>query len=159
MPRPSNWKSLAPFPPPATSTFQHQSDLKQLPVPQLASTLAKLKESLKPLAHSSEEYRSVIAKIDEFGKSGGLGESLQQRLEQRRSERDHWLEEWWDDGGYLAYRDSVRKTVFICVQNLKNLTIGHRQCILLLWLLSFTSSSIAITADTSLTFNAPRLKI
>lgn len=108
MPRQSNWKSLAPFPPPATPTFQHQSSLQQLPVPSLSSTLNTLKESLKPLSHSSEEYESAIAKIDEFGKQGGLGEVLQQRLEKRKSERDHWLEEWWDDGAYLSYRDSVR---------------------------------------------------
>jgi Choline/Carnitine o-acyltransferase len=107
MPRLSNWKSLAPFPPLGTPTFQHQPDLPQLPVPSLASTLKNLKESLKPLAHSPEEYRSMVAKIDEFGKPGGLGESLQRRLEQRRSGRDQWLEEWWDDAAYLNYRDSV----------------------------------------------------
>jgi len=104
--RPANWKSLAPAPLPGTQTFAGQTSLSKLPVPELDSTLGKLKESLKPIAWNDGEYAAVLKKIDEFGKD--KGKVLQERLVQRAKEKDHWLEEWWDDGGYLGYRDSVR---------------------------------------------------
>lgn len=105
--RSAHWKSLAPFPPAGTPTFAQQQTLEKLPVPPLDATLDKLKKSLRPLAWSDEEYNSTIKKVDEFGT--GPATELQQRLEARRNEegRDHWLEEWWDDAAYLAYRDSV----------------------------------------------------
>ncbi|KAF5336707.1 hypothetical protein D9758_015079 [Tetrapyrgos nigripes] len=77
-----------------------------LPVPDLELTLDKLKESLRPIAWSDEEYAAVERKIDEFGKDKQQGPMLHKRLVQRAQEKDHWLEEWWDDGGYLGYRDS-----------------------------------------------------
>ncbi|KAF9240718.1 acyltransferase ChoActase/COT/CPT [Melanogaster broomeanus] len=102
--RPPGWKSLAPPIP----NFAHQStSLPALPVPPLPDTLQRLKKSLRPLARSQDEFASTCQKIDEFGKEGGVGWVLQEKLEQRKTERDHWLEEWWDDLGYLAYRDSV----------------------------------------------------
>ncbi|KAF9218968.1 acyltransferase ChoActase/COT/CPT [Gyrodon lividus] len=102
--RPPNWKSLSPPIP----NFAHQStSLPPLPLPQLPTTLQKLKESLRPLSRSTVEFASACQKIDVFGKEGGVGSILQEGLEQRKKERDHWLEEWWDDLGYLAYRDSV----------------------------------------------------
>lgn len=104
--RPTNWKAAAPAPL-AGPTFAAQHTLKKLPVPELPDTLAKLKETLKPIAWSREEYDVVERKIDEF--ASGLGPELQKRLLARAAEpgRDHWLEEWWDDLGYQGYRDSV----------------------------------------------------
>ncbi|KAF9563145.1 acyltransferase ChoActase/COT/CPT [Agrocybe pediades] len=104
-PRPANWKAAAPEPLPGTTTFAAQSTLPRLPVPELQNTLARLKDSLKPIAWTEEEYASVVKKIDDFGKS--KAPELQERLLKRASEKKHWLEEWWDDGGYLGYRDSV----------------------------------------------------
>ena len=102
--RPPNWKAVAPPIP----NFAHQpSTLPPLPVPSLPATLQRLKDSLRPLARSTHEFASVCHKIDDFARPDGPGPILQQLLLQRRSERDHWLEEWWDDLGYLAYRDSV----------------------------------------------------
>lgn len=105
--RPNNWKALAPAPPVGTTSFSGQALLQKLPVPELNSTLSKLKTSLKALAWDEGEYHASERKIDEF--AAGLGPELQRRLEQRREEpgREHWLEEWWDEGAYLAYRDSV----------------------------------------------------
>lgn len=51
----------------------------------------------------------MVKKIDEFGKEGGVGRALQDKLEERQHNTVHWLEEWWDDYSYLAYRDSVRR--------------------------------------------------
>ena len=103
--RPPNWKSLAP---PIPNFAAQQSALPRLPVPPLESTLERLKASLRPLARSDEEYDTVMKKIDEFGREGGVGRALQDKLEERQRNTVHWLEEWWDDYSYLTYRDSVR---------------------------------------------------
>jgi carnitine O-acetyltransferase len=102
--RPSGWKATAPGAPHGTQTYS--SKLPKLPVPDLQETLGRLKQSLKPIAWSDLEYASVEKKIDEFGVS--KGPKLQERLLERAEETPHWLEEWWDDAGYLGYRDSVR---------------------------------------------------
>ncbi|KIY71910.1 acyltransferase ChoActase/COT/CPT [Cylindrobasidium torrendii FP15055 ss-10] len=99
--RPADWKHVAP------GNASTQMKLPKLPVPALPDTLAKLSDSLKPIAWTPEEFAAVQSKIEQFGKPGGIGEVLQQRLKEREATTEHWLEEWWDDGGYLGYRDSV----------------------------------------------------
>lgn len=98
--RPTDWKSRAPAPPPNTKTFSGQAALPSLPVPDLDISLDQLKISLLPFARSKEELQAVECKIEEL-RSGGLGRKLQQRLLQRKEEKDKcgssWLEEWWDD--------------------------------------------------------------
>ena len=103
--QPVDWKAHAPSPPGDSLTIAAQAGLPRLPVPDLSATLKKLRESLRPLAKSEEEYREAERKINEFER--GLGGVLQERLVQRSKEKEHWLEEWWDNGGYLSYRDSV----------------------------------------------------
>lgn len=103
-PRPVDWKAAAPLIP----NFASQRDsLPRLPVPNLTATLERLKTSLLPLAHSEAEFTDATKKIDAFGSHGGSGNLLQSRLLQRANECEHWLEEWWDNLGYLGYRDSV----------------------------------------------------
>lgn len=104
--RPENWKVAAPDPLPNSLTFASQSTLPKLPVPALHDTLSRLKESLKPIAWSDAEYDAVEKKIDSF--AANEGPVLQSRLLKRAEDTRHWLENWWDDGGYLGYRDSVR---------------------------------------------------
>lgn len=104
--RTADWKSAAPEPLPGSLTFAAQPNLPRLPVPDLNHTLDRLRESLKPIAWSDEEYSSVIRKIDTF--ANDQGPQLQQRLLDRANEKPHWLEEWWDNIGYLGYRDSVK---------------------------------------------------
>ncbi|KAG6865140.1 hypothetical protein C0991_004877 [Blastosporella zonata] len=101
--RPAAWKAAAPAAPLGTKTFA--ADLPKLPVVDLLDTLARLKQSLVPIAWSDEEYTTVSKKIDQFAMK--QGPELQQRLLSRAAQARHWLEEWWDDGGYLGYRDSV----------------------------------------------------
>jgi len=103
-PRPLNWKAAVP--PISNFDAQHAS-LPRLPVPDLSATLQRLKTSLSPLAHSEAEFIDATRKIDAFGSHAGSGMVLQSRLLQRANEHEHWLEEWWDDLGYLGYRDSV----------------------------------------------------
>ncbi|KAJ8521273.1 hypothetical protein ONZ45_g2023 [Pleurotus djamor] len=103
--RPEDWKARAPAPPSGTVTFAAQDKLDKLPVPDLRQTLDRLKESLRPIAWSDEEYAAVEKKIEEFGK--GKGVELHERLLKHHAETKHWLEQWWDDVGYMGYRDSV----------------------------------------------------
>lgn len=133
--RPSGWKSAAPEPLPGTLTFGAQSKLPQLPVPELRDTLNRLKESLKPIAWSDSEYASVVKKIDTFERE--KGPELQERLLQRASTRQHWLEEWWDDTAYLGYRDSVN---LLSLSNLNSwhCTLGCCKRFLLLYDLSLS---------------------
>ncbi|KZT67345.1 acyltransferase ChoActase/COT/CPT [Daedalea quercina L-15889] len=102
--RPDNWKALAPAPLPGT-TFAAQAKLPRLPVPPLKDTLDILKESLRPIAWDETEFATSVRKVDEFAR--GPAEELQRRLTERQAKTEHWLEEWWDDGAYLTYRDSV----------------------------------------------------
>ncbi|KAI0272336.1 acyltransferase ChoActase/COT/CPT [Gloeopeniophorella convolvens] len=104
-PRPADWKAAAPAPPPGTTTFAAQASLPRLPVLPLAPTLARLKRSLAPLAHTPDELAAAEARIDAFAE--GPGPELQGRLEVHAQGREHWLEEWWDDAAYLTYRDPV----------------------------------------------------
>ncbi|CAK5279447.1 unnamed protein product [Mycena citricolor] len=103
--QPPNWKTVAPAPSEPGPTFAGQSSLPLLPVPELEATLARLKESLKPLAWSQDELAAAEAKVDEF--AAGMGPELHARLLEHAKQRTHWLEEWWDNIGYLGYRDSV----------------------------------------------------
>ncbi|PCH36384.1 carnitine acetyl transferase [Wolfiporia cocos MD-104 SS10] len=102
--RPTNWKDLAPASLPGP-TFAAQSALPALPVPPLADTIAQLKQSLRPIAWDEREYAEALLKVDAF--FNGPGQELQRRLEERKASSAHWLEEWWDNGAYLTYRDSV----------------------------------------------------
>jgi hypothetical protein len=103
--RPKGWKAAAPFASPGQSTYGHQGALPRLPVPKLDDTVSRLKESLRPLARGKDELTTAENKVDAL--ASGLGQELQRRLLKRQSETDHWLEEWWDDGAYMTYRDSV----------------------------------------------------
>jgi len=118
--RPFNWKAAAPS---ASSDIV----LPKLPVPDLQTTLARLKESLAPIAWSKPEYAEVERKIDEFG--GGQGPLLHQRLLKHAQEQPHWLERWWDDGAYLGYRDSVRTLEIYpwtsSIQRFRSLSMCH----------------------------------
>ena len=103
--RPADWKSAAPSPPAGTSTFAAQSSLPKLPVLPLVPTLERLKATLVPIAHTPAELADSHRKIDAF--ANGIGPELQHRLQGHALYKPHWLEEWWDDGAYLSYRDSV----------------------------------------------------
>lgn len=106
--RPIDWKDIAPPPLPNTLTFAAQADLPSLPVPILTDTLARIRSSVKPLATSDVELDTTENVIRELGATGGIGETLQKRLEQRAKEKRNWLEEYYDDSEYLRNRLPVR---------------------------------------------------
>ncbi|THH05513.1 hypothetical protein EW145_g4738 [Phellinidium pouzarii] len=103
---PANWKRLAPRPSVIDgAAVSAQDSLPRLPVPALTDTLTRLRSSLQPLAHGIDELRATEQKILDFER--GLAGELQARLLERQKETQHWLEEWWDNGAYMGYRDSV----------------------------------------------------
>jgi len=116
--RPSNWKEHAPEAVAGSLTYKAQSTLPKLPVPKLEDTLVRLKETLKPIAWTEEEFTTASKRIDEFAQ--GKGPELHQRLLKHAEGRPHWLEQWWDDGAYLGYRDSVRHYTILQAHSLTN---------------------------------------
>lgn len=109
---PAKWKTLAPPPPPGSLIASAQATLGRLPVPELSKTFARLRRTLKPLARSESELFAAEKKIAEY--ENGLAKTLQQRLLKRQEETEHWLEEWWDSGAYMGYRDSVSCKTLWC---------------------------------------------
>lgn len=102
--RPSNWKSLAPAPSPGPA-FTAQSSLPKLPVPGFSATIARLKQSLIPLATSQSELAAANSKIDAFTETAGP--ELQKRLLKHAEGNEHWVEGWCDDHAYQSYRESI----------------------------------------------------
>lgn len=81
----STWRTAPASATPLTSTtLKNQHLLPRLPVPSLDVTLSKLVESCRPLAKDSNEFKEFARKVVEFGKEGGVGRTLQRRLEERR---------------------------------------------------------------------------
>lgn len=86
--------------------YANQDAMPLLPVPPLAQTAAKYLDLVKAVA-DPVQYKNTERYVQEFTKSGGIGEKLQARLEQRAATERNWLSEWWDDYAYMSYRDLV----------------------------------------------------
>lgn len=107
-PKWADWRLEPATATPTTSTmFKNQGALPHLPVPVLATTLARVLESCRPLAKDDAELAALEAKVAEFGRPGGMGPVLQSRLEHKAAETTSWLAEDWDSQAYMLYRDSV----------------------------------------------------
>ena len=87
--------------------LRYQASLPHLPVPPLASTLAKYLETVRPHLTPSE-YAHSESTVRAFGASAQAVE-LQRRLEARAAEPAtvNWLADWWNETAYMAYRDPV----------------------------------------------------
>ncbi|CAO3608677.1 unnamed protein product [Cunninghamella blakesleeana] len=88
--------------------LRYQNNLPKLPVPALSGTLQKYLQSVRPLL-SDEDYKKTQELVKEFEAPGGLGSKLQERLVARANNPNvvNWLEDWWLDQAYMAYRDPV----------------------------------------------------
>jgi carnitine O-acetyltransferase len=80
-----------------------RDQLVKLPVPPLQQTLDKYIASVEPLL-TEEELSETKRRVEEFGRPGGIGEILQQKLLERAASRDSWLAEWWLQVAYLGWR-------------------------------------------------------
>ncbi|RLV93216.1 Carnitine O-acetyltransferase mitochondrial [Spathaspora sp. JA1] len=91
---------------PKGDLYKFQSQLPKLPVPALKDTAAKYLKSVEPFL-SPAQLAETTAKVEDFVKSGGVGETLQARLTEFAKGKDNWLAEFWDDYAYMSYRDPV----------------------------------------------------
>ena len=67
-----------------------QKPLPKVPVPELKETLNKYLQCIKPIV-SDEQYACTQKCVDEFGKTGGLGEYLQRKLIEYAETRENWV--------------------------------------------------------------------
>jgi hypothetical protein len=88
--KPPTWSAWRLDPPsaasPTSQTFKADSQLPRLPVPNLDTTLERLRRSCAPLIRNDEQRKALEEKLAAFGKEGGVGRMLQKQLEQRREE-------------------------------------------------------------------------
>ena len=78
-------------------------------------------ELIAGLVEKAEEYAEGVQGVDV------------QALVARAQEKEHWLEEWWDDIAYLGYRDSVSIAFIVRYHIAERPTrAGRRQRIILL---------------------------
>ncbi|XP_077870512.1 choline O-acetyltransferase-like [Saccoglossus kowalevskii] len=77
-----------------------QKPLPKLPVPPLNATLEKYLQILKPIL-SVEQYENSRKIVEEFGRAGGEGERLQQKLLEYAETKRNWVYDWWLDDMYL----------------------------------------------------------
>ncbi|XP_026473876.1 choline O-acetyltransferase isoform X2 [Ctenocephalides felis] len=77
--------------------------LPKLPVPPLAQTLERYVAFLEPIV-SGAQYERSSALARTFGLPGGLGQSLQKELEQKREIEKNWAYEYWINDMYLLNR-------------------------------------------------------
>lgn len=98
-------------------TWDLQSSLPRLPVPQLEATVPKYLKSIEPYCATQEAYDKHRDLVLDFAKT--VAPSLQAALLERyttsvppsqfsdKQEVYSWLERWWSDYAYFLYRDSV----------------------------------------------------
>ena len=91
---------------PDSPLYKNQLNLPSLPVTNLQTSAAIYLQSVQPLC-TPEAYAKTKAAVDEFLQAGGRGQELQRRLEQRAVDYkdSSWLQEWWNKGSYLEYRE------------------------------------------------------
>ncbi|KFQ41473.1 PREDICTED: choline O-acetyltransferase, partial [Nestor notabilis] len=80
-----------------------ETTVPKLPVPPLQQTLRMYLQCMKHLV-PEEQFGKTKVIVEQFGKAGGLGESLQQLLEERREKTTNWVFNYWLDDMYLNNR-------------------------------------------------------
>uniref|UniRef100_A0A8C9LD43 Choline O-acetyltransferase n=1 Tax=Pavo cristatus TaxID=9049 RepID=A0A8C9LD43_PAVCR len=75
----------------------------KLPVPPLQQTLQMYLRCMKHLV-PEEQFRKTKSIVEQFGVAGGLGESLQLILEEKREKTTNWVFNYWLDDMYLNNR-------------------------------------------------------
>ncbi|KAM3858173.1 carnitine O-acetyltransferase b [Diretmus argenteus] len=82
------------------------SSVPTQPVPPLAQTLQGYLRALEPLL-PPDELQHTRKMVQQFGKPGGLGQSLQHNLERRARHTKNWISDWWVQWSYLESRQPL----------------------------------------------------
>ncbi|KAK3601826.1 hypothetical protein CHS0354_041743 [Potamilus streckersoni] len=77
--------------------------LPKLPVPDIHMTLQKYLDIMTPILTPEQLQRTKLI-VKDFGKPGGLGEFLQQKLKNVAETKDNWAYSWWLDDMYMRVR-------------------------------------------------------
>ncbi|KAG5674265.1 hypothetical protein PVAND_004245 [Polypedilum vanderplanki] len=85
----------------APSTFSHDENLENLPLPKLEDTLERYYRNLLPFGNEVELENSRKI-IEEF--KNGIGKKLQKMLEEKASKERNWVEKFWEDYAYHELR-------------------------------------------------------
>ncbi|NXY01631.1 CLAT acetyltransferase, partial [Pteruthius melanotis] len=80
-----------------------EREVPKLPVPPLQQTLRMYLQCMKHLV-PEEQFEKTKVIVEQFGSAGGLGESLQQMLEERSEKTMNWVFNYWLDDMYLNNR-------------------------------------------------------
>ncbi|KAF2752898.1 acyltransferase ChoActase/COT/CPT [Pseudovirgaria hyperparasitica] len=88
--------------------LRFEDSLPRLPVPTLEETSKRYLKSVHPLL-SKSEYEQTEKAVSDFVRPGGVGETLQSRLQARREDPNvrNWIFDWWNSTAYMSYRDPV----------------------------------------------------
>jgi len=71
-----------------------QKPLPKLPVPDLKRTLENYTELIQPIL-TQAQYAKTKDVVKEFGKPGGEGETLQNKLREYAETKDNWVSNAW----------------------------------------------------------------
>ncbi|XP_056097636.1 choline O-acetyltransferase-like [Rhinichthys klamathensis goyatoka] len=77
--------------------------LPKLPVPDLKLSLDSYLRSVKHLV-SDTQFGKTRAVVEAFGRPGGVGETLQEQLREKRENTENWVYDVWLDDMYLKNR-------------------------------------------------------
>ncbi|XP_029466559.1 choline O-acetyltransferase [Rhinatrema bivittatum] len=82
---------------------QDIQELPKLPVPPLQQTMDMFLRCMKHLV-TEEQYMKSKGFVEKFVAPGGVGEFIQQKLEERREKTANWVHTYWLDDMYLNNR-------------------------------------------------------
>ncbi|XP_028395002.1 carnitine O-acetyltransferase-like [Dendronephthya gigantea] len=86
--------------------FAKQIELPHLPVPVLQQSLSKYQQAVRCLVEDND-FNKTKRIVEDFGKEGGIGEMLQERLIERSRVEVNWIAKWWDNSAYFDFRMPV----------------------------------------------------
>jgi len=87
--------------------YEKQKDLPRLPIPSLEDTIERFLPTALPLAKTKEEEMALKSACKSFPEQA---KALHDRLNDRREndmKDSSWLQQWWNQLGYLQVRDPV----------------------------------------------------
>jgi len=87
--------------------YENQKTLPRLPIPSIEDTLKRFLPTALPLVRTEQERTALLAACEAFPEQAKV---LQERLIDRREndmKDSSWLQVWWNQLGYLQFRESV----------------------------------------------------